>query len=67
MRSSAFFEVEAEITAPDLANRFVYTPERGVQELGEVDVLYRNQGGTNFVPVSFTDGTFLDEDRGSGS
>lgn len=32
------------------------------RELGEVDVLYVNQGGVLFRPVSFNSSTFLDED-----
>ncbi len=47
-------------THPDLANRFVVTPEGGVMEVGEPDVLYRNLGGTNLVPLSWTDGAFVD-------
>jgi len=50
------------VTEPDLANRFSVNAFGGIEEAGEVDVLYHNQGGTNFVPVSFTDGSFLDED-----
>jgi enediyne biosynthesis protein E4 len=50
------------ITEPDLAERFVYSPQTGIQELGEVDALYRNHAGTNFVPVPFTEGAFLDEE-----
>jgi len=49
-------------TGPDLTNRFIVSAQRGIEELGEPDILYRNQGGTNFVPVSFTGGAFLDED-----
>ncbi len=50
------------VTEPDLADRFVVTPRGGIEELGEADFLYRNVGGTNFVPVPFTGGNFLDED-----
>ncbi|HXG48750.1 MAG TPA: VCBS repeat-containing protein, partial [Methylomirabilota bacterium] len=49
-------------TEPDLTNRFVVNARGGVDERGEPDVLFRNVGGTNFVPVSFTGGAFLDED-----
>jgi enediyne biosynthesis protein E4 len=56
------------LTEPDLTNRFKYqiaTGERGGtfrhEENGEPDVLYRNDGKGQFVPVSFTDGTFRDE------
>lgn len=47
-------------TEPDLTNRFVVTAQGGLEELGEPDVLYRNLGGTNLVPVPWTDGAFLD-------
>ena len=56
-------------TAPDLANRFTYkiTLRDGAgtfahEENGEPDVLYRNDGSGRFAPISFTDGSFLDED-----
>ncbi len=47
---------------PDLVNRFVVSPVGGIDELGEADGIYRNLGGTNFIPMSFTNGAFLDED-----
>ncbi|MEK7675291.1 MAG: CRTAC1 family protein, partial [Verrucomicrobiota bacterium] len=50
------------VTEPDLANRFVVNARGGVEELGELDVFYRNQSGTNFEAISFTGGAFLDED-----
>src|SRR4051812_14832136 len=50
------------VTEPDLVDRFTVNEKGGVDEQGEADVLFRNLGGTNIVPVSFTDGTFLDED-----
>jgi len=50
------------VTEPDLTNRFSVNSFGGIEEAGEADVLYHNLGGTNFVPVSFTDGSFLDED-----
>lgn len=43
----------------EFTNRFVVTPAGGVEELGEPDVLYHNAGGTNFVAIPFTGGTFL--------
>jgi hypothetical protein len=49
-------------TEPDLRNRFEVSAQRGIEELGEPDVLFRNEGGTRLVPVSFTGGAFLDED-----
>lgn len=48
-------------TEPDLTNRFIVTPGGGISELGQVDALYRNVGGTNFARVPFTGGAFLDE------
>lgn len=50
------------LTEPDLAHRLTYDPLDGVQELGEVPLLYRNRGGTNFEAVSWTGGSFLDEE-----
>ncbi len=49
-------------TEPDLTNRFVMSSTGELEESGEPDVLYRNQGGTNFVEVSWTGGGFLDEE-----
>lgn len=49
-------------TAPDLTNRFVVNAAGGLDELGEVDVLYRNLRGTNFVEVPWVGGAFLNED-----
>ncbi|MCF7763549.1 MAG: FG-GAP-like repeat-containing protein [Verrucomicrobia bacterium] len=48
------------VTEPDLVGRFSVEPGR-VIENGEADVLYRNEGAGRFVPIAFTDGTFLDE------
>jgi hypothetical protein len=50
------------MTAPDLTNRFYLGAQGQVLELGEADSFYHNQGGTNFVEIPFTGGTFLDED-----
>ncbi|MFO1457947.1 MAG: VCBS repeat-containing protein [Verrucomicrobiota bacterium] len=49
-------------TAPDLTNRFVVNAAGGLDEMGEVDVLYRNVRGTNFVEIPWVGGAFLDED-----
>jgi hypothetical protein len=49
-------------TAPDLTNRFVFTLDGQPLELGEPDVLYLNDGQGHFRPLSWTDGTFQDED-----
>ena len=50
------------LTDPDLTNRFIVNTHGSVQELGEADVLYRNVSGKSFEALSWTDGTFLDED-----
>jgi hypothetical protein len=50
------------VTDPDLVDRFTIGPMGDFQENGEPHVLYRNSGGTNFVAVPFTGGSFLDED-----
>lgn len=49
-------------TDPDLTNRITLDATGKMLEHGEVDAFYRNDGKGNFVPISFTDGTFLDED-----
>jgi enediyne biosynthesis protein E4 len=57
------------ITALEWTNRFRFTIERGAgargrfvsEELGEPDLFSRNDGGGTYAPVSWTDGTFLDE------
>ncbi|MBK9137512.1 MAG: VCBS repeat-containing protein [Verrucomicrobia bacterium] len=49
-------------TEPHLTNRFVFSPSGAVLELGEPDALYLNDGQGRFTPLSWTDGTFLDED-----
>ncbi|MBI3415344.1 MAG: VCBS repeat-containing protein [Verrucomicrobia bacterium] len=49
-------------TTPELTNRFVMTPSGVILEYGEPDVLYLNDGKGHFTPVSFTGGSFLDED-----
>jgi hypothetical protein len=48
-------------------DRFIVVPSRrtnGVTifEMGEADVLYRNDGKGRFIPISWTNGDFLDED-----
>ena len=50
------------VTEPDLTNRFRLSAAGGIEEDGEPDMAYRNVGGKTFAPMSFTDGTFLDED-----
>ena len=48
-------------TLPKWTNRFEVSPSGNVLELGDPDFLYLNDGKGKFTPVSFTDGTFLDE------
>ncbi len=45
---------------PDLANRFEVNASGGIEELGEPDVLYRNDRGSGWVAVPWTEGAFLD-------
>ncbi len=49
------------VTAPELVGRFTVDRVQGILENGEADVVYRNQGNARFTPLSWTDGTFLDE------
>jgi hypothetical protein len=49
------------LTSPELTNRYYVDSERVVRELGEPDLLYLNDGRGKFKPVSWTDGSFLDE------
>lgn len=46
--------------APEFRDRLLITPN-GLQEFGEPDVLYSNDGHGHFTPVSWTDGRFRDE------
>ncbi len=48
------------VTAPDLTNRFEIQPSGEVVEMGEVDVLYLNDGRGRFTTVPWTGGAFLD-------
>ncbi len=50
------------VTEPDLVGRFTVNSRGGVEEHGEEDGFYRNVGGTNWAPITFTGGAFLDED-----
>jgi hypothetical protein len=47
---------------PDLVGRFTVDPAMGLLENGEAHSLYRNSGHGGFVKMSWTDGSFLDED-----
>ena len=48
---------------PQDRNRLEYTPEGRVLEHGEPDILYRNNGSGRFIPDSWAQGTFKDEDE----
>lgn len=50
------------MTSPELTNRYFVDAERVVRELGEPDAVYLNDGKGNFRQLSWTDGTFLDEE-----
>jgi len=55
--------VDGKLTVPErLRDRFLIDEKGGVQEYGEPDQLYTNDGRGKFTPVSWTDGAFLDED-----
>src|SRR5438876_2314225 len=47
---------------PEYTNRFIVTPSGELLELGEPDVLYLNDGKGRFRALSFTGGSFLDEE-----
>jgi hypothetical protein len=47
---------------PEYTNRFIVIPSGDVLELGEPDALYLNDGKGRFRAVSFTGGSFLDEE-----
>ena len=65
LRVEAVRQPDGRITVTP-EGRFVAVQPRGggveVLERGERDVLYLNQGGGKFAPVSWTAGAFLDED-----
>ena len=50
------------MTEPDLVGRFAADRAFGILENGQAPFLYRNDGHGHFTAVSWTDGTFLDED-----
>jgi hypothetical protein len=49
-------------TSPELTNRYFVDAEKIVRELGEPDILYLNDGQGKFRPVSWSGGSFLDEE-----
>jgi hypothetical protein len=50
------------VTDPDLEGRFSLDAKGGVQEHGEADALFLNDGHGRFTLVPFTGGSFLDEE-----
>src|SRR5204862_403444 len=48
-------------TSPEFTNRYVVDVDKVVRERGDPDVLYLNDGKGHFKTVSWTDGSFLDE------
>ena len=54
-------ERPASLTGPELAGWITLDPNGDIRENGQADLLYRNVGHGRFTPLSFTDGTFLDE------
>src|ERR1051326_4046858 len=50
-------------SSPEFAGRYAVGADGQILEFGEIDVLYRNDGGAHFTALSFTNGGFfLDED-----
>jgi len=50
-------------SSPELTNRYFIDPaEPVIRERGEPDILYLNDGHGKFTPVSWTGGTFLNEE-----
>jgi enediyne biosynthesis protein E4 len=49
------------MTSPELTNRYFVDATKTVRELGELDILYLNDGRGHFKRTSWTDGTFTDE------
>jgi hypothetical protein len=50
------------LVGPDLAGWVTLDEQGSIKENGQADVLYRNNGDGTFRKLSFTDGTFLDEE-----
>ncbi len=46
---------------PEDRDHLEYTPDGRILELGEPHFFYRNDGAGHFTPMSWTDGTFVDE------
>lgn len=55
--------VNGKLVVPSqVRDRFTVDENGAIQEYGEPDALYLNDGKGRFTPVSWTDGAFLDED-----
>ena len=50
------------VTDPEFSHRYRLDARGGIEEDGEADEIYRNAGGKSFLPLSFTEGAFLDEE-----
>ena len=48
-------------SSPEYEGRFVVSPTGSLREAGEPDILYLNDGSGHFSPLSWTGGSFLDE------
>ncbi len=48
-------------TSPEWLGRFSFGPDGAVLENGQPDALFRNDGKGHFIPISWTNGAFLDE------
>src|SRR4030095_5586156 len=55
--------IDGKPPSAEALNRYRVDPvSKSILENGEADVLYRNDGRGNFTPVSWSDGSVLDED-----
>ena len=50
------------VSEPDLEGRYTIDPIMGLLENGQADAFYHNNGHGRFVKMSWTDGSFLNED-----
>lgn len=55
-------KIDGRVVIPQHLQDRVTFVDGGLKEYGEPDVLYRNDGEGRYTPVSWTDGSFLDED-----
>ncbi|GJM15083.1 MAG: hypothetical protein DHS20C13_04100 [Thermodesulfobacteriota bacterium] len=54
--------VDGKLSIPDELKDRIVIVDGKLKEYGEPDFLYINDGNGNFTPLSWTDGTFVDED-----